>query len=483
MPSQKAVSFSKLMQRPFGPYNHTDILSERFYDINRRGPRATLRSVRMFKLIHGNYEDTGLSKTELLNSAADDVYFTGVLDIEDRQWLSLKGIDIVEDDILRRDQSIHLTKTYSKKLLKLNAIYASEPTFKSRTTRVKVLIKCKKCLLASFMTRNNNPDALVLATPTTGVKPCDFIVESMHVETHQMSERFLSRYRLHATVVDIAKSCASVPRHERTIQWLVSRIKENHHSSARKRIVANADEDSDYDEDGTTLRVPRRPRHLSSAEVRGILAKEAPWLLAQQLSRQPPKPEISITSLHAFCLEYSRIRPRATGQWKSVKAHDLEQICRRYLGWDAKTFQKRLHDQIQKELKASEVSVLQRPEASDDSGFENQDEELNFAAPGGFEIDSDASVASSSEASGSDAEGPAIPTRYFNLAPLPPAAGERCWVCPRKKRACSFKLDLLELAEKSKKRSFSVHQDARDGIRREWLDAVAKHNASKHGLP
>ncbi len=155
------------------------------------------------------------------------------------------------------------------------------------------------------------------------------------------------------------------------MQWLVSRIKENHYSRARKRIIANAAEDSDYEEDGTTLRVPRRPRHLSSAEVMGILAKEAPWLLAQQLSRQPPKPEISITSLHAFCLEYSRIRPRATGQWKSVKAGDLAQICKRYLEMDAKTFQKRLDDQFRKEREDSESSVLLR-EVLNDSGFESQ---------------------------------------------------------------------------------------------------------------
>ncbi|KAF8922564.1 hypothetical protein CPB85DRAFT_1427859 [Mucidula mucida] len=413
------------MQKPFGPYKHTDILSEDFYEKSRSGKLSMLRSVRIFKRINGNYEDTGFAQQDGTSQyCRKDVCFTGVLNIENRKWLSAEGIKSIEGDILRRDQSIHHPKAYSKKLLRLKAMYAPEITFQSSNPTVKVLIKCEKRIPASFMTRSHHPDALVLPTPTTDDKrTCDFIVESMHVKTYQMSERFLNRYRLYATVVDIVNNCASVPPQERTMQWLVSRIKENHYSRARKRIIANAAEDSDYEEDGTTLRVPRRPRHLSSAEVMGILAKEAPWLLAQQLSRQPPKPEISITSLHAFCLEYSRIRPRATGQWKSVKAGDLAQICKRYLEMDAKTFQKRLDDQFRKEREDSESSVLLR-EVSNDSGFESQDEEPNFAAPGGFEVDSDASVASSSEASGSDAEGPAIPTRRFNLAPLLPAAGE-----------------------------------------------------------
>ncbi len=94
-----------------------------------------------------------LSKTELLNTAAKDVCFTGVLNIENRKWLSAEGIKSIEGDILRRDQSIHHPKAYSKKLLRLKAMYAPEITFQSSNPTVKVLIKCEKRIPASFMTR------------------------------------------------------------------------------------------------------------------------------------------------------------------------------------------------------------------------------------------------------------------------------------------------------------------------------------------
>ena len=138
-------------------------------------------------------------------------------------------------------------------------------------------------------------------------------IKSLDVGTFQSSQKFLTRYRLWALIDDvIAKDRHNTPLENRTIDWLV----DNYFSHFRKRdlyqrLIFDPSRDDDVDKDGTTTK-QRYLRHVPRAEIFGIFAAHAEWILAQHLATTSNAVrKLDIPSWILFCQQVKRARKAA----------------------------------------------------------------------------------------------------------------------------------------------------------------------------
>jgi hypothetical protein len=131
-----------------------------------------------------------------------------------------------------------------------------------------------------------------------------FEVKSLDVETHSLSEIFFMRYRLVALMqAIIATDPNETDIEDRTIDYFVDSYKGRFAAGYEgknifHRLIFDPD-DPNVDSDGnTTQRRHLRPVHR--AEVRGIFASQAEWILKDQLDRKE-KNFLNVKSWHQFC--------------------------------------------------------------------------------------------------------------------------------------------------------------------------------------
>ncbi|KAG6842219.1 hypothetical protein C0991_000189 [Blastosporella zonata] len=187
---------------------------------------------------------------------SDSFYFYGILEIKTLGWLSPQGKKILQDDLQRLGYPLDLATRYRN------------PRFK-----VSVWIQCVKNMPVRFLSEAMlNNIALIL-----------------ELITLNSSRNFLTRYRLWALLDDLIIQSGTPPTRieERTIDWLV---KQYLHRLQRK---SNG----------------RFARHVSRAEIIGMFAAHADWILAQHLA-SPAKnvQKVNLPKWIRFCTEVAAAR-------------------------------------------------------------------------------------------------------------------------------------------------------------------------------
>jgi hypothetical protein len=131
-----------------------------------------------------------------------------------------------------------------------------------------------------------------------------FDVKSLDVETYNLSENYFMRYRLVALMqVIIATDQDETDVENRTIDYFVdgytARFAAGYEGkNFLHRLIFDPD-DLDADSDGNTTR-RRHLRPVHRAEVRGIFASQAEWILKDQLERKE-KNFLNVRSWYKFC--------------------------------------------------------------------------------------------------------------------------------------------------------------------------------------
>lgn len=285
-------SLRKLLSQPFGPLLETSLDID--YLNRTRIPPLSLSSVRMF--LPGQ-QGTGLDETEFVDGFADNVQFIGRLVIEDLRWLSTLGYEQLECELRERDVDTNNLQSCSG--LTLQTLYGHRPGEGSRVT---IWLLCNKNLTATFLTHDRYSNSLLLAT----TKGRSYRIVSFDVHTYRRSHKYLERYRLLAMVDKFIRS-KETPITDHTIDWLIESIREYHSVDGSERRILYGSDDSEIgtDDEGNRgkLRRRRHSLHLSKAEARAVLAKDARWLLAEHLYRRADKRSLSIRALCRFCSE------------------------------------------------------------------------------------------------------------------------------------------------------------------------------------
>jgi len=143
-------------------------------------------------------------------------------------------------------------------------------------------------------------------------------IKSLDVGTFERSQNFLTRYRLWALIDDIiATDPRKTPPEDRTIDWLVdsylARIRKR---DARRRLIFHVFNDGDVNEEGDTTK-RRYLRHIPRAELFGLFAAHAEWILAQQLATTSSAVrKLNIPSWISFCRRVKSGR-------RSARSNDL----------------------------------------------------------------------------------------------------------------------------------------------------------------
>ena len=152
-------------------------------------------------------------------------------------------------------------------------------------------------------------------------------VISLDVQTYEKSRKFLSRYQLLAVLEQIVRSDPHKTRvEERDIDYFVDgylarfREQDRHH-----RHIFDPENDSDVDDEGNTYQ-PRYLRHVPRAEVFGIFAAQAEWILADQLLKRGEKLLVNLSKWHSFCqtVKVARQDARNDGVRRWGLAHGVD---------------------------------------------------------------------------------------------------------------------------------------------------------------
>ncbi|KAK0233096.1 hypothetical protein IW262DRAFT_1328664 [Armillaria fumosa] len=465
-------SLRELLSQPFGPLPET-CLDMDF--LKRRHLTLALSSVRMF--LPGR-EGTGLNETEFVDSFADNVQFMGRLVIEDLRWLSTRGYEQLQRELRERD--VDTNNVHSG--LTLKNIYGHRPGEGSRVT---IWLLCHKNMTATFLTSNLHSTSLLLKS--TSEK--SYKITSFDAHTYKRSHRYLERYRLLAMVDEFVKATETSVA-DCTIDWLIQCIRQRHDVDSSERRILYDSEDSEieieieWDDEGSRgkLRRPRRARHLSKAEARSVLAKDAKWLLAEQLGRRADKRTLSVHALCRFCSEIARMK-----QWNGKRRPrvDNEVSAMALFGFDInlnKYYRKgKTKVQWQKELKRAvkyEIEKKRKEESLSISAISEPGQTLPETLPV-YHYDDDMSQASTSAAS--DAEdawksdlrhsiGRSIPPWLATPPTLPPP-GTFTWNCN-----CGNHIDILEWCKDSKaRRTHGTTLQDSDVLFSRLLRAISDH--------
>ncbi|KAK0208214.1 hypothetical protein DFS33DRAFT_422947 [Desarmillaria ectypa] len=440
-------SLRELISQPFGPLpeNSLDI------DFPSKGRLSlSLSSVRMF--LPGR-RGTGLNETEFVDGFADNVQFIGRLLIEDLRWLSTRGYEQLERELQERDVDTNKLRSYSG--LTLRTLYGDIPGEGSRVT---IWLLCNKKLTARFLTSNLDSTSLLFLSS----EGRHYKITSLDVHTYRRSHRYLERYRLLAMVDEFVKT-RGLSVADNTIDWLIKCIRQRHDSSERRILYDSDDSETEVDvemddeRNRGKLRRRRRARHLSKAEARAVLAKDARWLLAEHLHRRADKRSLSVRALCRFCSEIAHMkrwngrRPRVGNEVSDTALFHFDINFNKYWtnGKTKEEWQRKLNHALQYE---KEEKIKRKN--SNTSKIGEPEQMLPEILPV-YHYDDDMSQASTSAASDAEDEwksdlrhsiGRSIPPWLATPPTLPPP-GTFTWDCN-----CGAHIDVLEWCKGSKAR-------------------------------
>lgn len=461
------------------------------------------------------------------------IVFRGVVEIERLDWLSPRGKALVLEDLRQRDIKIHShTANHPTSDLTLEAVYRRDPVIRStgKGRTIKLLIQGEKRMTALFMTCKFGQSVGPLSPTLTswilsgynahGAAPHDrrqvslnciafmlhhpharsrarrYEVASMNIELFNLSQNFLTRYRLVAAmrfIVDFDPDKTKIEH--RDINYFVDgymarcaagyETDDAHslrpsHINYQKRLIFNPA----HSADGTASK-PRHLRRLHRSEITGLFAAHAEWILHDQLNLSPQKKFLDIESWAAFCRTVAADRRQAKAQgirWGRASAEDSDtdgtdgEVDFARVGLPAaqeKIFRDRLEDTLRNMRKKARASSLAKnrkkvwactlllsnhsfiwaqqaasvaPSVSDHESPMEVEVEMEAT------FDSDFSVPSSSSApSSSDEDGDSEPPNPDIAALLPPEIWvpprlpgyDFRWRCPVDR--CSYVIDMLHL--------------------------------------
>lgn len=135
----------------------------------------------------------------------------------------------------------------------------------------------------------------------------------MDVAIFEKSVDYLERYRLLALMQAIVDTDPDHTKLEdRDIDYFVagyiSRFAFTDKPAYSRYLYDSLD--SDVDSDGNTT-TRRHPRHLPRAEVKGLFAAHAEWILADQLAKRDDKRVVGFAHWHTFCRDVKHARREA----------------------------------------------------------------------------------------------------------------------------------------------------------------------------
>ncbi|KAK0198321.1 hypothetical protein F5146DRAFT_1019117 [Armillaria mellea] len=421
----------------------------------------------------------------------------GRLVIEDLRWLSTRGYEQLQRELRERD--VDTNNVHSG--LTLKTIYGYRPGEGSRVT---IWLLCNKNMTATFLTCTVNDFQLILSFTylhrcTANLHPKSLLLKStlaksykitsFDVHTYKRSHRYLERYRLLAMVDEFVEA-TKTSLTDCTIDWLIECIRQRHDVDSSERRILYDSEDSEieieteWDDEGSQgkLRRPRRARHLSKAEARSVLAKDAKWLLAEQLERRADKRTLSVYSLYQLCSEIARMkrwngrrRPRVGNETSAIALFGFEINLNKYYrkGKTRAEWQKALKRAVKYENeKKSKQECLPIPAVNEPE--QTLPENLPV-----YHYDDDMSQASTSAASDAEDErtsdlrhsiGRSIPPWLATPPTLPPP-GTFTWDCN-----CGNHIDVLEWCKGNKaRRTNGATLQNSDMLFRRLLRAISDH--------
>ncbi|KAK0465032.1 uncharacterized protein EV420DRAFT_1718193 [Desarmillaria tabescens] len=449
------LSLRELLAQPFGPLPETSL------DIpflRKRNLTLSLSSVRMF--LPGR-QGTGLDETEFVDGFAGNVQFMGRLLIEDLRWLSTRGYEQLERELRDRDFD---TNNNPNSGLTLQSVYGYRPGEGSRIT---VWLVCNKNLTAAFLTSNNNSNSLLLSSS---------------------NER---RYKIISLDVHTYRRTGGTSVADHTIDWLIECIRQRHDGDSSERRILYDSDDSEIEIDIETehegnrgqLRRRRRARHLSKAEVRAVLAKDARWLLAEHLFRRADKRSLSVRALCRFCTEIARLkqrsgrRPRVGDEASDTALFGFNINFDEY--WKNRKTKVEWQRKLNDALKYEEGEKITRNNLNPSGVSEPEQPEIPPETLPVYYYDDDMSQASTSAASDAEDEwkadlrrsiGRSIPPWLATPPTLPPP-GTFTWDCN-----CGYHIDVLEWCKgnKGRRANGATLQDS-DVLLRRLLRSISDH--------
>ncbi|KAF5370224.1 hypothetical protein D9615_010088 [Tricholomella constricta] len=456
----------KLLELPFGPYPEDEILGEKF-------KKGTILILKSFHMECGR-SPIGFDETEFIVSppptsriAREATEFYGILEIEKLEWLSPQGKEWLQRDLRQRDVKIHSQLSASG--LTLSTLYGNN---KGEGLKLSVWIQGVKSMSARFMTERH-PCSLIIHSKNNwygGILKSIIVelnfrsdrmydVRSLDVRTFKTSQNFLARYRLWALIDEIIMTDPDQTAVEkRTIDWLVNNYL---HRFKERDINRGFFTLSCCDERMTRQRFLR---HVPRAEVVGLFAAHADWLLAQQLAPNTGTlRKVNIRKWIKFCAQVATARLEASNEnspWglpyggiPSEDVLDLSRFGQTKKFWDNK---------IKNALKKSNS----RPKPASNQALPNNDRRSTTKRrQPEFIYDSDFSEVSTSACSDSSDDehltsAESVPA--FCLQPPTIPIGRFEWQCP----GCNYIIDFLDLSEENTQALSSA--DARHLNEKSW---------------
>ncbi|KAI0669878.1 hypothetical protein C8Q78DRAFT_1038233 [Trametes maxima] len=293
----RGASWSQILEKPFGPFLEEEALTSACKSTTLLHV-LSLRKV----LLECGGEITGLDECERCQPGFDKKRFTdqpvrfrGILEIRHLSWLTKEAVDAIEREIharATRNLSANGSSTATMGGLSLEKLYMSTPGFHGGQRRVKVEIQGTKHMPAVYLYSQFGPRELVINSKAQVRR---YTVKSLHIYTFQLSQLYLSRYRMMRTLQDLLQLDANTnhwennttPMSERTPAWFVDLYLKHmaQLGAARKyRPAHDSDGDSDIEpRKGGAMKSSREHtlRHVSRAEVYSLFAMHAEWIVTQ----------------------------------------------------------------------------------------------------------------------------------------------------------------------------------------------------------
>ncbi|KAF9454571.1 hypothetical protein P691DRAFT_655722 [Macrolepiota fuliginosa MF-IS2] len=306
------MSLGDLLEDPFGPYPDFQILDPEWP--RKGGPkiRPILRAVHM--KCGGDY--IGLDDTEFLKSppstsriVKQGVQVFGELSIDKLSWLSPAGREWLQCDLRKRDDDLRTAGKPSR--LTLEAIYGDGVNSGSK---ISVWLKFDMNLTAAYMTLNDDPKALVLQAQD---RHRSFHIQNLDPKTYELSRNFLERYRLRRLIHELIDG-SDTPIQDRNIDWLVNQyLAQVRPMDKYFRIIYRPldGKGADPKKGDMKLKQPRHLRRIHKAEIRGIFARQAEWILADQITSSSPNAKyLGISQWVQFVKQVKAARQEAWAQ-------------------------------------------------------------------------------------------------------------------------------------------------------------------------
>ncbi|TBU48316.1 hypothetical protein BD309DRAFT_854147 [Dichomitus squalens] len=296
-----SVRLSDLINEPFGPFLEEDALTTTV-------PNTTQRNIVALEclLLEGNGRITGLDECEqfqpeynkeLYEVQKVPVRFHGVLEIQRLTWLTPEAIAGIEEDLRDRDLAARATLNPEARpsTLTLKQMYHPTPGFSGGQLKIKVKIQGTRINTAVYLNADDVPRTLMLNTMYAIRRTRRYAVNSMHINTYELSRRYLSRYQLHYTLRTLLALDAGSNTHannhtkleKRTPEWFIDLYFKHfaYLGAARQHRPLYIESDSDIERNTAGRMKAGREhtlRHVSRAEVRSRIAEHAKWLIEEQ---------------------------------------------------------------------------------------------------------------------------------------------------------------------------------------------------------